>query len=61
MPKKKTFIVNVREVHIQPFRVEAETRQEAIEIVADGGGDLMEGCLEYSHTLDPDTWTVDEL
>lgn len=57
---KKSFIVNVREVYIQPYKVEAETNEEAIRIVADGGGDLMEDCLEYSHTLDPDTWTVEE-
>lgn len=57
---KKAFIVYVREVHIQPYRVLAETPKEAIRLVSDGDGEILDCCLEYSHTLDPDTWTLEE-
>ena len=60
MSGKKVFIVSVREVHVQPYRVAAETPEEAVRLVADGGGDALDAGFEYSHTLDPDTWTVEE-
>lgn len=56
---KKPYIVRVREVHVQPYRILAETPEEALRLVADGGGDILEADLEYSHTLDPDTWTIE--
>lgn len=55
------FRVNVREVHIQGYAVEAENKAEAKRIVEEGGGALDEGFFEYSHTLDSDLWTVDKL
>jgi len=54
MPK---FIVEVREVWVQPVEIEAETEEEAIKRVADAEGDW-DGQAEYSHTLDPETWTI---
>jgi len=54
---KRVFIVGLREVRIQPYWVLAETHEEAVRLVADGDGDI----LEYSHSLDPDTWTVEEV
>jgi hypothetical protein len=54
----ETFIVFVREVHIQPVTIEADTPEDAIQRVADGQGHADYDMLEYSHTLDPETWTV---
>ncbi len=58
MPK---FIVSVREVHVQPYEVEAQDKEAAIKVVRDGGGDIDDGAFEYSHTLDPEFWTVEEV
>lgn len=55
-----TFHVIVREVHCQAYRVETDTRESAILAVELGGGVLIESAFEYSHALDPDTWTVEE-
>jgi len=41
----KRFIVEVREVHVQPFEVEANSKEEAIEIIRDGGEGLSFTCL----------------
>lgn len=57
----KEYIVNVREVHIQMVSVEAESPEEAILIVAGGGGEYLDDSLEYSHALDREYWTVDEM
>jgi hypothetical protein len=54
MPK---FIVNIREVWIQPVIIEADTHQEAIKAVEYGEGEQMGG-MEYSHTRDSSTWTI---
>ena len=56
----KNFLVNVKEVWVQPVLVEAETKEEAIEAVAEGGGTYIEDRFRYSHTKDPDTWNVEE-
>ena len=53
------FIVNVREVHIQPVAIDALNSQDAINQVRQGAGDYDKYPCEYSHTLNPDTWTVD--
>lgn len=58
---KKSFIVSVREVHIQPYQVLAETPEEAIELVENCEGDILDANFEFSHTLDSDTWTVEEV
>lgn len=62
--KVTKFYVNVREVHIQPVRVEADTKYEAVDKVKNGevcDSAYDNGLLEYSHTLDTSTWTVDEV
>jgi len=61
--EEKTFIVNVRKVYVQPYRVKAKTSADAIRIVSsgDGNAEIMDNFLEYSHTLDPHTWTVEEM
>lgn len=63
MPK---FIVNVREVHVQPYVVSARSLDKAIHLVEAGEGEVWEGAFEYSHTLETDSWdgheaTPDEL
>ena len=55
MPK---YEVRVKEVHIQPYFVEAESEQEAIKVVEDGGGEIDESGFEYSCMLDSDEWNV---
>jgi len=39
------FWVNVREVHIQGYTVEAENAEDAKRIVREGGGEIDEGYL----------------
>lgn len=57
---KKVFIVAVREVHVQDYKVEAETKEEAIQKINNCEGEVLEGRMEYSHALESDTWTVSE-
>lgn len=52
------YIVQVREVHISHREVEANSPEEAKELVSNG--DDTEVYLEYSHTLGSDTWTVEK-
>ena len=55
----KTYYVERAEVYKQTIKVEANSVEEAISLVADDGGEIV-GELEYSHTLDVDTWNVFE-
>ena len=55
--------VLVREVWVHAVYVEADSKEEAIEMAADIGNRETgeeEHNLEYSHTLSKETWTVDE-
>ena len=52
--------VKVREVHVQDVIVTADSPEEATAKVQEGEGLYVDNSLEYSHTLDPDTWTVEE-
>lgn len=56
----KKYVVNVREVHVQPVRIEATSKEEAIEKIVKGQGTTVDDGLEYSHTLDSEFWTVEE-
>jgi len=56
----KKYIVTIREVWKQGVEIEATNPEEAIERVLDGEGDQIESLLEYSHTLDSETWTIEE-
>lgn len=56
----KTFVLAVREVWVQLFEIEAESKEDAKTRVHRGEGTAVDNSLEYSHTLDPETWTVDE-
>ena len=58
---KKTFLVGVREVHLRFYSVQAESEEEARDLVnqrAPEVTDIEE--LEYSHELPQDTWSVEE-
>ena len=57
---KKKFYVGIREVHVSTRMVEADTAEEAMALIVDGVEDGDEVICEYSHTLDPETWTVEE-
>ncbi len=61
MRDQRCFIVGVREVHVQPYKVWARTPEEAVRIVEDGGGEMIEDGFEYSHTLDSEVWMVEEI
>lgn len=49
------FIVGIREVHVSYREVEAESPEAAVE-EAGGATEVM---IEYSHTLDPELWSVE--
>lgn len=54
--------MGVREIHVVTVEVEAANKEEALE---KAGRRLEKGVdeidREYSDTLDPDTWTVEEV
>ena len=54
-------IVTVREVHTQMVQVDAVDPDAAKAVVCSGGGEYLDNTLEYSHTLDCDTWTVQQV
>jgi hypothetical protein len=56
----KTYIVEVREIHVQKVRVKAESEDHAKELISQGDGDYIDNALEYSDSLEPDTWVVYE-
>ena len=55
----KMYRVMVREVHVQQVDIEADNEKDAIEGVQMGEGEMQDNRLEYSHTLDPELWTVE--
>lgn len=57
---KKEYRVTVREVHHQDFLIKATSADEARKLVYHGDGDIDEGSFVYSHSLDPETWTIEE-
>ena len=54
-----TYHVGIREVHINTVEVEADTPEEAKKKARESQADSI--LLEYSHTLDPDTWSVSKV
>lgn len=54
------FTVRVPEVWYQGMKVEASDADEAREIAMNGGGEVIEGLFDYSHTIDnEDLFVVD--
>ena len=57
----KTYKVKVKEVHISELIVKASSPKEAIEIVKKIRDEVdYDDSFYYSHTLDPETWEVEE-
>jgi hypothetical protein len=56
--KLRTYKVCVREVWVQEVEVKALTPENALKKVIEGEGEYIEDALEYSHSLEPETWTV---
>jgi len=54
----KKYVVATREVWIQLVEVEADGPITAIALVKEGEGTYLD-MMEYSHTLDSGTWTVE--
>lgn len=54
------FIVMVREVHVQMVEVEASSEIDAIERVNNQEGTDVPNGQEFSHRLNPTTWTVEK-
>lgn len=57
----KKFIVDVREIHIASVQVEAKDEADAKTKAHQQLIDGEEWPIEYSHTLDDDTWMVEEI
>jgi hypothetical protein len=53
------YFVTVKEAWDQVWEVEANNIDEAKELAEEGNGKAVE--FEYSHTLDKEFWTVDEV
>ena len=56
MPKYR---IGVREVHVATYEIKAKDQDEALYVLDSCLGD--EISLEYSHSLDPDTWDIEEI
>jgi hypothetical protein len=56
----KKYIVGVKEVHIVSIEVEANSKEEALEKAEGMIEEVQNSQPEYSHTADPDEWTVVE-
>ena len=50
------YTVGIREVHVAYYHVTASSEKEAIEKLENS--EYEEISIEYSHTMDPDTWTA---
>ena len=59
---KKTYIVGVREVHVRHYSVQAENVEEAKDLVYQQAESVVDMSFEeYSHCLDRETWSVEEV
>ena len=56
----KEYLVNVREVHVQPVLVKANSMEEALAMVDTASENYCDYPLEYSHLMDKQFWTVEE-
>lgn len=55
----KEYFVDIKEIHVQRIKVMASSQEEAMEKARKGDGQYYD--MEYSHTLDKDTWFVEEV
>ena len=58
MPK---YHVGIREVHVSTVVVTAADEEEALKKAGEGNFDFDQIDLEYSHSLDPDVWSVEKV
>jgi hypothetical protein len=54
------YIVHIQEVWDQPIEIEANSKEEAKQKVAEGEGITLEKRFEYSYTLDINDWRVEK-
>lgn len=54
------YIINVREVWVQMISIEANSKEEALDLVCQGKGEEIDDTLEFSHLMDKEYWTVDK-
>ncbi|NUM53476.1 MAG: hypothetical protein HUU46_07520 [Candidatus Hydrogenedentes bacterium] len=58
---KRPYLVGVREVHVRHYKVEAANPEDAKSLVNQRAPEVEDVEFEeYSHELDPDTWSVEE-
>lgn len=60
-PPKKKYVVNRKEIHVQPIEVLAHSPEEARQMVVDGVGDDIGIGMEYHSTMDRKHWIVEEV
>lgn len=58
--EKKKFKVVTKEIWEQEYLIEASSKEEAIELVANGNEQEVTP-MEYHSTLDKDQWTIEEI
>lgn len=56
----KTYRVEVREVWVQAYEVEAETAAEAVATIKRGTTNPLDHDFQFSHHLPTETWNVEE-
>jgi len=54
------FTVTKREIWIQDVEIEAESKEEAIDKVSNGSGEIIQNHVSYSHDLPIEEWTAQE-
>ena len=59
--KLKKYSVGVREVHVRTIETKADSKELAIQNVKDREQSCEDIILEYSHELDAQYWTVEEV
>ncbi len=58
MTTKRKYLVGIQEIHVRTVEVEAESAREARSMAGNAPpGDEIN--VEYSHTLNENTWTVE--
>jgi hypothetical protein len=59
--EERTYLVGVREVHVRHYEVVAANPDAAKSLVSERGPEVTDiEFEEYSHELDPETWSVEE-
>lgn len=58
---KKTYQVDVYEVWTRSFTIEANSKAEARDLANKHIEHGVEGCFDYSHTMDVDDWNVEDI